>query len=88
MREISATMTSKGQVTVPREVRALLRLESGDKLTFAIAEDGSICLRRPRFPTVDSLVGAAGSLDRPLSWDEMRTIAREDRFAARSDGQR
>ena len=31
--------------------------------------------------TIESLGGAAGSLDRPLSWAEMREIAREDYLA-------
>jgi len=31
------------------------------------------------YPTVASLAGAAGSLKQPMSWDEMRDIAREDR---------
>ena len=36
----TATMTSKGQLTVPLEVRADLRLHTGDKVRFEKAEDG------------------------------------------------
>ena len=35
-----------------------------------------------QYPDIDSLVGAAGSLPEPLSWEEMRAIAAEDRAAA------
>ena len=34
----------------------------------------------PRYPTVASLRGAAGRLDKSLSWQEIQKIAQEDRF--------
>lgn len=37
-----ATMTSKGQVTIPKPVRDRLRLRTGDKLDFRVEEDGTI----------------------------------------------
>ena len=33
-----ATLTSKGQITIPRVVRERLRLETGDKLDFSVDE--------------------------------------------------
>ncbi|HLJ80958.1 MAG TPA: hypothetical protein VKT52_05680 [Ktedonobacterales bacterium] len=44
-------------------------------LTPELLED----LLRNAYPTVASLAGAAGSLQRPMPWDKMRDIAREDR---------
>ncbi|MGZ8324676.1 MAG: AbrB/MazE/SpoVT family DNA-binding domain-containing protein, partial [Rhodoplanes sp.] len=35
-----ATVTSKGQVTIPQEVREKLRLRSGHKLRFTIEGNG------------------------------------------------
>jgi antitoxin PrlF len=40
-----ATITSKGQVTLPKEVREHLHVDSGDKVEFVIAEDGEVELR-------------------------------------------
>ena len=37
-----STITSKGQVTIPKKVRERLRLRSGDRLDFRVAEDGTI----------------------------------------------
>jgi antitoxin PrlF len=37
-----STVTSKGQVTIPKKVREQLHLETGDKLDFRIEEDGSL----------------------------------------------
>ncbi len=78
MKEIVSTITSKGQVTIPREVRRHLGLQTGDKLSFVLEEDGSVALQVPTYATIASLAGAAGSLPEPRTWEEVREIARED----------
>ncbi len=84
MKEILMTITSKGQVTIPAEVRRYLGLEKNQKIAWVIEEvAGTVCLKAPRYPDVASLRGAAGTLDRELSWDEMRATAREDRARAK-----
>ncbi len=42
-----STLTSKGQITIPRVVRERLRLEAGDKLDFSVDEAGRIIVERP-----------------------------------------
>ncbi|MFN6961847.1 MAG: AbrB/MazE/SpoVT family DNA-binding domain-containing protein [Rhodocyclaceae bacterium] len=37
-----ATLTSKGQITLPAPIRAALKLEAGTRLDFSLQEDGSI----------------------------------------------
>jgi len=51
-----ATLTSKGQVTVPREVRELLHLKAGDKIDFTIISDDEILLM-PVTRRVDEVFG-------------------------------
>jgi antitoxin PrlF len=82
MKEIVSTITSKGQVTIPVEVRRLLGVGTNDKITFVIGDEGNVEIRVPRYPTVESLRGAAGTLKQPISWNEMRDIAREDALAS------
>lgn len=41
-----ATVTSKGQVTLPAALRARLGLAAGDRVRFEIAEDGTVVLSR------------------------------------------
>jgi AbrB family looped-hinge helix DNA binding protein len=42
----TATLTSKGQTTIPREVREFLNLKSGDKLEFKLnTSDRTVTLR-------------------------------------------
>lgn len=81
MREVVSTVTSKGQITIPVEIRKRLHLDKGDKLSFVITATGSIELRAPTYSTVASLIGAAGSLKQPMEWEDMRDLAREDRLA-------
>jgi antitoxin PrlF len=40
----AATLTSKGQVTVPKEIREFLKLKQGQELDFQIAEKGQVIL--------------------------------------------
>ena len=41
----TATLTSKGQTTIPQEIREFLHLHPGDKLEFIIEQDGRVLLR-------------------------------------------
>jgi antitoxin PrlF len=38
----SATITSKGQITVPKEIRVALGVHPGDRLAFRAREDGTV----------------------------------------------
>jgi len=46
----TATLTSKGQITVPLPVRRRLRLKSGDRLDFIFDPDGRVLLQPKRTP--------------------------------------
>src|SRR5260370_203643 len=87
MKEIISTITSKGQVTIPAEVRQYLGIATNDKIAFVIDDEGTVRLRIPRYPTVASLRGAAGSLKKPLSWQEIQQTAYEDRIKAKYESQ-
>lgn len=86
-KEILSTITSKGQVTIPAEVRHHLGVRTRDRVVFVLEADGVVRLVKPRYPDIASLRGAAGSLDVPLSWAEVREIAREDRLQAKRQRQ-
>ena len=78
MKEILSTISSKGQVTLPTEIRRYLGVGTHDQIAFVIHNEGTIEIRAPRYRTVQSLRGAVGSLKEPLSWEETRGIGRED----------
>lgn len=87
MKEIISTITSKGQVTIPAEVRKYLGIETNDKVAFVIDDEGAVRLRVPRYPTIASLRGAAGKLKKPLSWQEIQQTAYEDRLKTKYESQ-
>jgi antitoxin PrlF len=41
----SATLTSKGQTTIPKLIRDRLRMKAGDKMTFTLMADGVVIMR-------------------------------------------
>jgi AbrB family looped-hinge helix DNA binding protein len=40
-----ATLTSKGQLVIPKTIREYLHLQPGDRLDFIIRDDGDVVLR-------------------------------------------
>ncbi len=74
----SATITSKGQVTIPKEIRDYLKLEIGSKIDFVIDESGTVKVIPLNVP-VTALSGMLHRPDRPAA-----TI--EDMEAAISKG--
>ena len=80
MKEILSTITSKGQITLPAEIRRLLGVGLNDKVAFVIDTEGTVHLDAPKYRTVASLRGAAGTLKEPKPWEEMRVVAREERL--------
>jgi AbrB family looped-hinge helix DNA binding protein len=65
-----ATMTSKGQITIPASTRLKLRLAPGSKVDFVENEAGEIVLR-PMTGDVRRLRGIVKYAGPPLSVDEM-----------------
>lgn len=72
----TSTLTSKGQITLPRDVRRALGLHAGDKVDFVAVEGGFKLV--PLRQDVRALKGRfAGRVKRPVTIDEMNdAIAR------------
>ena len=64
-----ATMTSKGQITIPKEIRDRLGLKTGDKVVFHLLEGGGVRVE-PRNVDTLSLAGCLRSRVR-LTLDEI-----------------
>lgn len=72
----TATLTSKGQTTIPKEIRDYLHLHAGDKMEFVIEPDGGVSLR-PATRDVAELEGVLPKPKRPVSLAAMDRAIRE-----------
>lgn len=80
--DVSATVTAKGQVTIPKQVRDELGLRDGDRVLFRVVGGCALLAR-----TAD-LLDLAGAVPVPadardLSWEQIRDRAHRSQ-AARS----
>lgn len=65
-----ATLTSKGQITIPKSARDALQLHPGDRVEFVLDDDGRLFLLSATRP-VGSLKGMLPKPARPVSLDDM-----------------
>ncbi|MEM8625082.1 MAG: AbrB/MazE/SpoVT family DNA-binding domain-containing protein [Pseudomonadota bacterium] len=71
---LESTVTSKGQTTLPKDVRKHLGLKAGDKVRYLVVDDG-VRLVRPR--KVMSLCGSLPHEGDPVSLDDMDEAVRD-----------
>ena len=60
---MEATITSKGQVTLPKPIRDRLDLRAGDRIAFSMEDDGRLVVT----PVTGSVMDLAGMLPRPAA---------------------
>jgi AbrB family looped-hinge helix DNA binding protein len=80
--EVSARLSSKGQVTVPRAVREALSLEEGDRLVFRVEGDHAVLARTPDLLAMAGIGERAGR-QACNSWTEVLRQTRGIRAAER-----
>lgn len=64
------TITSKGQITLPKSIRDKLKLRAGDRLDFVVDPDGAVRIV-PVTSSVKELKGLVPPPERVLSLEEM-----------------
>jgi len=67
----TATITSKGQITIPQQVRSDMGLAAGDRVDFIRMEDGHYAVV-PASHSIKSLKGIIPRPDRPVSLEDMQ----------------
>lgn len=71
----TATLTSKGQITIPLDVRERLKLAAGTRVEFVEAANGEFLLR-PAVADVRSLKGLLRKPAKPVSLEDMKAAIR------------
>ncbi|MBP1760368.1 MAG: transcriptional regulator, AbrB family, partial [Firmicutes bacterium] len=64
---LSGKLTSKGQLTIPVELRTLLNINEGDRLAFVLDENERIIEVQPK--TKKSIRGVMGALKSTINID-------------------
>ena len=71
----SATVTSKGQITIPRDIRGKLNLHAGDKISFITDEKGKVYFL-PTTRSITTLKGIVPKPDKPVTAEEMKATVK------------
>jgi antitoxin PrlF len=70
-----ATITSKGQITVPKAVREALGVQPGDRLAFHVRHDGTVTVEADVIE-LSSLRGSLKSSVRGVTVEDMKSMVR------------
>jgi len=71
-----ATITSKGQITIPKDVRDRLGVDAGDRIEFVEIESGEFKII-PATAEVTELKGIVRKPKRPVTIEQMEEIIRK-----------
>lgn len=80
--DVAARVTSKGQITIPKQVRDALGIAVGDQVVFRVEEHRAVLARTP------GLLELAGTVPVPAGkrgavWDDVLSASRRERAAKR-----
>jgi antitoxin PrlF len=71
----AATITSKGQITIPKDIRDVLDLHSGDKVNFIVDETGAVRFL-PATRDVSTLKGLVSKPKRKVTVEDMENTVK------------
>ena len=74
---ITATISSKGQITIPKAIRIRHHIEPGDKIEFLEDDQGRVTIW-PVTQSVTRLKGRIAKPDKPVSIEEMNQAITEE----------
>lgn len=80
--DLAARVTSKGQITIPKEVRDCPGISEGDRVVFRVEEHRAVFAKTPNLLDLAGVVEVP-AVKRGTSWDEVRRSTRPTRAEAR-----
>jgi AbrB family looped-hinge helix DNA binding protein len=76
--DAAARVTSKGQITIPKEVRDALGIAAGDEVVFRVEQHRAVLARTPDLLDLAGIVEVP-AVKRGARWDEVRRRTRRAR---------
>ena len=70
-----SVLTSKGQTTIPKDVRNLLGLEPNDKIFYMV--EGKRVILKPLKGNILDLRGSVATKDKPIDFKKLRDTTRK-----------
>ena len=73
---LSSTITTKGQVTIPKNIRNILKIGKGDRIEFLVDTNGTVTI----LPVTIDITALKGLVPKPkkyVSLDDMKNAIRE-----------
>jgi len=72
MKTLQAKVTSKGQITLPKQLRTKLAIRNGDRLEFTLDKPDRISVRKKRAP------GSSAGCGQPFLRRKQKTVTSEE----------
>jgi len=72
----TSTITTKGQVTIPKQIRDLLNVNKGDRVEFLVDDDGTVTIW-PVTTDITELKGLVAKPDKYISLEDMKNAIRD-----------
>jgi antitoxin PrlF len=72
----SSTVTAKGQVTIPKNIRALLKIDRGSRIEFLVDKSGTVSIL-PIASDVTALKGMIAKPNKYVSIEDMNDAVQE-----------
>ena len=81
----TGTLTSKGQITIPKKIREFLNIQTSDKLIFLPLEQGKVLITTEQ-KSASALFGSLKHRKKkqPVSLEQMEAAIRERRLSRNS----
>ncbi|MDQ6694360.1 MAG: AbrB/MazE/SpoVT family DNA-binding domain-containing protein [Chloroflexota bacterium] len=82
MKKHLTSVTKKGRITIPAEIRRSLGIKEGDKVAISLSLVSEVktaqAIIKPVRSVAEMTFGAVAPLKEEVTWEQMRNIAREE----------
>ncbi len=74
---LSSTITTKGQITIPKDIRNILNIGKGDRVEFLVDANGAVTI----LPVANDIIALKGLVAKPekyVSLEDMKNAIRSN----------